>query len=118
MYTSVEWAATGAVSDAEAVVSAAEADLQPVDLGVFKRVVDVVGAALLLVLAAPILLAAAVFIAVETRGPVFFKQQRIGRGGRTFRMIKLRSMVDGADRMVTDLTDRNESDGLLFKVKD
>jgi lipopolysaccharide/colanic/teichoic acid biosynthesis glycosyltransferase len=88
----------------------------PAALGPAKRAFDIVVAALLLVLLAPVLLVAAVAIVLDSRGPVFYRQQRIGRDGVPFRMLKLRSMVTGADAMVADLADRNESDGLLFKI--
>lgn len=84
--------------------------------GLAKRAFDVVVAATLLLLLAPVLLMAALAIVVETRGPVLYRQRRIGRDGVPFRMLKLRSMVEGADTMLIDLADRNESDGLLFKI--
>ena len=104
------------VEQAEAVVDAAESDLRPVDLGWAKRAVDVVLAAGLLVLAAPVLAIAMLAVAVESRGPVLYRQRRIGWGGRPFHILKLRSMVDGADAMVGSLGHRNEADGLLFKI--
>jgi lipopolysaccharide/colanic/teichoic acid biosynthesis glycosyltransferase len=52
------------------------------------------------------------------RGPVFYTQRRVGRHGETFRMLKFRSMVTDADRLVLDLRDQNMTDGLLFKVED
>jgi lipopolysaccharide/colanic/teichoic acid biosynthesis glycosyltransferase len=49
---------------------------------------------------------------------VFFQQERVGRDGRTFSMLKFRSMVVGADRMVDDLADASDGNGVLFKKKD
>jgi lipopolysaccharide/colanic/teichoic acid biosynthesis glycosyltransferase len=60
---------------------------------VLKRVVDVLGGLALLVLVSPVLLAAAVAIRVSSPGPVFFRQQRVGRAGRPFTILKLRTMV-------------------------
>lgn len=83
---------------------------------VVKAAFDRIGAALLLVLTAPLLLAVAVAVRCDG-GPVFFRQTRVGRHGRTFRMIKFRSMVHDAERLRAGLADRNESDGPLFKIR-
>ena len=64
----------------------------------FKRALDVVAALSGLLLLAPLLLLIALAIKVETRGPVFFRQERVGRYGRSFRIFKFRTMtVDGGD---------------------
>lgn len=83
-----------------------------------KRVIDVVGAGLLVVLLLPLLTVAAASIVIADRGPVFYRQERVGRNGRVFRMWKFRSMVVGADEMVSDHLDANVNDGLLFKLRD
>ena len=62
-----------------------------------KRAVDIVGAAFGLLVVAPVAIVAAAAIKIDTPGPIFFKQRRVGRDGRTFQMIKFRSMVDGAE---------------------
>jgi lipopolysaccharide/colanic/teichoic acid biosynthesis glycosyltransferase len=64
-----------------------------------SRPLDVVLAAALLVLAAPLLLAAAIAVRLESRGPVVFRQRRVGRHGRPFDLWKLRTMVSGAEEM-------------------
>ena len=61
-----------------------------------KRAFDFLAAAFLLALALPLLLGAALAVKLDSRGPVFFRQERIGRGGRPFTMWKFRSMVVGA----------------------
>ena len=81
-----------------------------------KRALDVACAALLLLVALPVMVATAVAIKLEDRGPVFYRQRRVGQGGAEFFMFKFRSMVVGADRMVDELADLNLTDGLLFKV--
>jgi lipopolysaccharide/colanic/teichoic acid biosynthesis glycosyltransferase len=81
-----------------------------------KRVLDVVGAAVGLVLAIPVMIAIAIAIKIESRGPVFYRSTRIGRGGRPFTFLKFRSMVDGADRHRQHLTHLNECDGPVFKI--
>jgi lipopolysaccharide/colanic/teichoic acid biosynthesis glycosyltransferase len=80
-----------------------------------KRASDVIGAAALLVLAAPLLAAIAVAIKLDSPGPVLFRQTRVGKGGRPFRMLKFRTMVDGAEALRERLLDLNESDG-FFKI--
>ena len=62
-----------------------------------NRVADVVGAALGLALASPVLAAAAVAIKLEDRGPVLYRQTRVGQGGSDFELLKLRTMVVGAE---------------------
>jgi lipopolysaccharide/colanic/teichoic acid biosynthesis glycosyltransferase len=61
-----------------------------------KRLTDIVGAALALVVLSPVLLAIAVAVRLDSRGPIFYVDRRVGRGGRVFRAYKFRSMVDRA----------------------
>ena len=81
-----------------------------------KRALDVLGAGAALVLSLPVLLLAALLIKLESRGPVFYRSTRIGRNGRPFMFIKLRSMVQHADRHRHSLTHLNECDGPVFKI--
>ncbi len=81
-----------------------------------KRLLDLVGASVALVLSAPLLLFTAILIKLESRGPVFYKSTRIGRGGRPFTFVKLRSMVADADSRRHHLTHLNEADGPVFKI--
>jgi len=81
-----------------------------------KRILDVVGSSVALVLSMPVLLLAALAIKLESRGPVFYRSTRIGRGGRPFTFLKLRSMVRDADRHRHRLTHLNECDGPVFKI--
>src|SRR3989441_2778813 len=62
-----------------------------------KRFVDVIGASVALVLASPVMLLVAALVKIDSKGPVFFRQNRVGRGGRLFKMFKFRTMVAGAD---------------------
>ena len=82
-----------------------------------KDVVDRVGAAALLLLAAPLLLGLAALIKLNDRGPVFYRQLRVGRDGRPFIMIKFRTMVLDADRLRSGLLGDNEGSGPLFKLR-
>lgn len=84
-----------------------------------KRLFDVVFSSTVLLLGSPILLAVALAVKLTSRGPVFYRQERIGLDGNPFQMIKFRTMVDGADKMVDKLAALNESDGgVLFKIRE
>jgi exopolysaccharide biosynthesis polyprenyl glycosylphosphotransferase len=83
-----------------------------------KRGVDLAGAVTGLALAAPLLLTIALAVKLGSRGPIFFRQHRIGREGRQFDMLKFRTMYDGADRMKADLAHRNEAEDGFFKIAD
>ena len=83
-----------------------------------KRALDVfVSLALLLVLL-PLLALVAAAVKLSDRGPVFYRQRRVGFGGRVFWMLKFRSMTPGADKLQAGLSAQNCTDGLLFKVVD
>ena len=81
-----------------------------------KRALDLLGSCVGLLLSAPLMLAMAIVIKLESRGPVFYRSTRIGRNGRPFTFLKFRSMVDGADRHRHHLTHLNECDGPVFKI--
>jgi exopolysaccharide biosynthesis polyprenyl glycosylphosphotransferase len=85
---------------------------------VAKRTFDISVALVALTLAAPVMLVAAVAIKRGSPGPVIFAQKRVGRDGAPFMMMKLRSMTRDAEQRKADLADRNEADGVLFKVAD
>jgi lipopolysaccharide/colanic/teichoic acid biosynthesis glycosyltransferase len=80
-----------------------------------KRTLDLLGAMLLLIIGAPLLILAAAAIRLDGSGPVFFRQTRVGRDGRPFRIVKLRTMVVGADDLKESLRHFNEATG-LFKI--
>ena len=84
---------------------------------VLKRCLDVIGATVGLVALAPLFLAVAVAVKLDTPGPVFFSQDRAGLGGRRFRMHKFRTMAVGADSEKPNLLALNRSgDSRLFKI--
>ena len=83
-----------------------------------KDLFDRCGAALLLLLLLPVALVTALAVVTTSPGPVFFRQERIGRGGRPFSMLKFRTMVSGAERMAELLADGNDGNGVLFKLRD
>jgi exopolysaccharide biosynthesis polyprenyl glycosylphosphotransferase len=72
----------------------------------------------LLLVVSPVLAFVALAIWLETSGPVFYRQQRVGYRGRAFTMLKFRSMVPDADTRLEALRDLNEHDGALFKIRD
>ena len=80
-----------------------------------KRAFDVAGSAVGLVAVAPIIAAIALWVRLDSDGPVFFRQVRVGRGGERFYMLKFRSMVVGADARKDELRHLNETSG-LFKI--
>ncbi len=82
-----------------------------------KRGFDLLMAAVLVVLASPVMLLTALAIAVESRGPVLFRQVRAGRNGRQFSMLKFRSMVVDAEAQRAALAHLNEMDGPVFKIR-
>lgn len=82
-----------------------------------KRVMDVVLAALVLVLAAPLMALIAIAIRLDSPGPVIFRQTRVGLRGRLFEMYKFRSMHVGAEEQQDMLADLNEADGPIFKIR-
>src|SRR5450755_248380 len=81
-----------------------------------KRAFDVLGATAGVFVLSPVMLIAALLIKLDTRGPVFFHQTRVGRRGTRFRMLKFRSMVDGADALKSGLSAHNEAGDGLFKI--
>ena len=83
-----------------------------------KRAFDLVVGSLLLLLASPVVAAACLAVLIESGRPLFFSQDRLGHRGRRFKVHKIRTMVVGAETMRSDLEDRNESDGPLFKMSD
>jgi exopolysaccharide biosynthesis polyprenyl glycosylphosphotransferase len=66
----------------------------------------------------PVLLVTALLIKLTSRGPVFYSSERIGINGRPFSMLKFRTMVKDADKQLESLRRNNESDGLLFKIRE
>jgi exopolysaccharide biosynthesis polyprenyl glycosylphosphotransferase len=85
---------------------------------VVKRAFDLLGASFGLLVTSPLLLAIAAAIKLDSRGPVFFYQLRVGRHGERFYMLKFRTMVPDAEALKDALRDRNEAQEGLFKIAD
>jgi exopolysaccharide biosynthesis polyprenyl glycosylphosphotransferase len=83
-----------------------------------KTAIDKCGAAVLLLLLSPLFAVVAVLIRRDGKGPVFFRQERIGRGGTSFSMFKFRTMQVDAEAMLTSLLDQSNGQGPLFKLYD
>ena len=75
----------------------------------FKRIFDIVVSFLMLIILCPVMLVIAVMIKLDSKGSVFFRQERITRYGRVFRIYKFRTMVDRADKMGSLVTVGNDS---------
>ena len=81
-----------------------------------KRIMDVILSFIGLVVLSPILLLVAIFIKIDSKGPVFFKQKRVGINGSQFEMYKFRSMVVNAEELKAQLAEKNEMSGPMFKI--
>ena len=82
-----------------------------------KRTVDIIASLILLILLSPLFLITAILIKWDTDGPIFFLQERIGYNKRRFRIYKFRTMLPGAEKMMTELESLNEVSGPVFKIK-
>jgi len=83
-----------------------------------KRALDLALSAVGLVLFGPLLIYLAIMVKLESAGPVFFRQRRVGKGGRLFTCLKIRSMVVNAEELKDSYEHLNESDGAAFKIRD
>ena len=83
-----------------------------------KRIIDIVGALVGLAITAVVTVILAPILLIESPGPLFFKQKRVGRNGRYFYMYKFRSMYRDAEERKKELMDKNEMKGLMFKMTD
>ncbi|WP_426623026.1 sugar transferase [Leifsonia sp. McL0607] len=97
-------------------------EVEPADRSITKRrgkrAFDLVFSFIGLVVALPLIAVCAILIKLDSRGPVFFQQTRIGRDGNEFEIHKMRTMRMGAEHEIADLQDQNEGSGPLFKIKD
>lgn len=84
----------------------------------FKRFIDLLGSFVGLIVLSPIILIVSLLIKFESKGPVIFSQDRIGKNGKTFKMYKFRSMVVNAEELKEKLKEQNEMSGPMFKMKE
>ena len=85
---------------------------------IVKRVIDTIVSAIFIIMVSPVFLAAAILIKLDSKGPIFFIQERVGYNKRRFKLIKFRSMVHGAEHIQDELEELNEAAGPVFKIKD
>lgn len=83
-----------------------------------KRVIDIAGSLVGIVLLSPIFLTTAAAIAIEDNGPIIYKQKRIGKDEKIFWMYKFRSMYKNADKIHNALKEEYQSEEISFKLKD
>jgi exopolysaccharide biosynthesis polyprenyl glycosylphosphotransferase len=83
-----------------------------------KRIIDFCIAVVVLILLAPILIVIAILIKIDSEGPVFFRQKRVGLNGRIFTLYKFRSMRNGAENELSQLSSFNEMSGPVFKMRE
>jgi exopolysaccharide biosynthesis polyprenyl glycosylphosphotransferase len=83
---------------------------------IVKRAIDIVVSAVLLIMLAPVFLLVAILIKLNSKGPIFFIQDRVGLNKRRFKLIKFRSMVHGAEHRQVELEELNEASGPVFKI--
>jgi exopolysaccharide biosynthesis polyprenyl glycosylphosphotransferase len=81
-----------------------------------KRMLDIVFSSLVLVLLAPLLLLIAIAVKLDSRGPVFYRSERIGKKGHVFSCLKFRTMVRDAEKRRSEVMHLNEREGVLFKI--
>jgi lipopolysaccharide/colanic/teichoic acid biosynthesis glycosyltransferase len=81
-----------------------------------KRIIDVAGSLIAILLTIPVMAAVTLALLVSDGGPVLFRQKRVGRGGKTFTILKFRTMVKDAETMLGELQGQNERQGPLFKL--
>ena len=82
-----------------------------------KRLLDLTASLAACTLLFPVLLVVAIAIKLDSRGPILFAQERIGLGGRRFRLYKFRTMIEGADRLQAQLEPLNEAHGPVFTMR-
>ena len=101
-----------------AAAEAAATDVtEPFGYAVTKRAFDLIVGAGVLLLLVPVIPMVALMIRADSQGPVFYRQDRVGKGGRLFKFYKFRSMRVDSDRLRADLESRNELTGPVFKMK-
>lgn len=103
--------------DSTALNVAGSSNLANVGSLFVKRCVDLFVGGVMLIVTAPIFLAIILAIRAESSGRAVFRQPRVGLGGRTFGLLKFRTMIDGAEELRDDLLYLNETNGILFKMR-
>ncbi|MDP9936314.1 exopolysaccharide biosynthesis polyprenyl glycosylphosphotransferase [Paenarthrobacter nicotinovorans] len=84
---------------------------------VAKRLFDILASAMIIIVASPLMVLLALLVKADSKGPVLFRQARVGMEGAQFQMLKFRSMVVDAEAQLATLQSQNEGQGLLFKIR-
>lgn len=84
---------------------------------IIKRILDIVVSLSALIFLFPLMVILIVLIKIDSRGPVLFSQNRVGKNGKIFKMYKFRSMVVNAEDLLKELKNKNEMSGPMFKIK-
>lgn len=82
-----------------------------------KRTMDVIVSLLALIFLFPLMIILIILIKLDSKGPVLFCQNRVGKNGKVFKMYKFRSMVINAEELLKELKNKNEMSGPMFKIK-
>lgn len=85
---------------------------------IIKRVIDIIGALCGILFLSPVMLVVGIWIKLDSKGAIFFTQNRVGKDGRKFIMYKFRSMCADAEYLLDNLQDKNEMLGPMFKIKE
>jgi len=85
---------------------------------IIKRIIDIIGALCGVLLLSPLMIVTSIWIKLDSKGPVFFAQNRVGQGGMGFKMYKFRSMCTDAEGLLDNLREKNEMSGPMFKIKE
>jgi len=83
----------------------------------FKRMLDITCSAVGIIVLSPLMIITAIMIKLDSKGSALFKQERCGKGGQSFNMLKFRSMVCNAEELLKELKDKNEQAGPVFKIR-
>lgn len=81
-----------------------------------KHILDIIFTILAFIMLSPVFLITAIAIKIDSKGPIFYTQSRVGKNGKQFKMYKFRSMCSDADEMLQELHHLNEKDGPIFKI--
>jgi lipopolysaccharide/colanic/teichoic acid biosynthesis glycosyltransferase len=84
---------------------------------ILKRCLDIFLSIMMILILSPLLFLTALLIKIEDRGPIIYRQQRVGIKGKRFIMYKFRSMITNADRIRDELNDLNETQSIIFKIR-
>jgi len=84
----------------------------------FKRIIDIIGAVFGIVFLFPLIILIGLLIKIDSKGPALFVQKRCGRDGELFNMYKFRSMCTDAEQRLDEIQHLNETNGVIFKIKD